>query len=66
MIDWCMLGFPGLRVLVVLEPGSVDNLVIRLSVVKCISIADAYKESPVHEAGALGIRRAHEDRRRLL
>ena len=35
--DWCMSGFLGLRIVVVIKPGTVDNLVINLNVEKWIN-----------------------------
>lgn len=54
-----MSGFLGLQIVVVLEPDSVDNLVINLNVGRCLDVMDAYDESPAHAAETLGIRCVH-------
>jgi hypothetical protein len=43
LTDWCILGLLGLQIVVVLESGTVDNLVINLNAEKYVNITDAYK-----------------------
>jgi len=62
LTGWCMPGFLGLQISMVLGPDSVDDLVISLGVEKYVNITDPYEESLAYAAEALGIRCVYSNR----